>query len=478
MNTDSNDTEMLLGYLQGDLSADAVRELEQRLVEDNALRRQLLEHSTEEAALTDWAKSEGVSASLDDSTFQEDEMPPSRFPILRPVFSRPAIGLLAAAAVVVLGLSAALWLKPPETAPSPGVALLVASTDANWNAIDPEPGASLAAGKYQLTSGSVDLLFSDGAKVSLGGPAAFELKSTRHLHLESGQLVANISDEALGFVVTSPRSEVIDLGTEFGLSVDETGRTDVHVLDGLVEVLPSEQDKSEGSVTIAEGQARRFQSTPGTASNAIPVASRETLLGVSQPKALGLKMLRGSVRISKELSASDLTKKASGGNWIDLIAEQRAVTLTEPLAVSIDSTGSYRDFETLERTIQPGTKVDSYFLHFRPGSLEQVRGVIRFDQPIVAILCTGKHLHESDGLFGVPSVSYPKGGNPFRGLEPNGHPTKRNAQETDPDWEPDEIVLSQDRHTISIGAFANTERGFDQVRILTKARESNQANGF
>jgi hypothetical protein len=470
MNTDSNDTEMFLRYLNGDLDANAVREIEQRLVEDNALRRQLLELSTEEAALTDWAKSEGVSASIDDDTFQGDEIPPSHFPILRPVFSRPAIGLLAAAAMVVLGLSAALWLTPRGTALSPGVALLVASTDANWSDADPEPGASLAAGKYQLTSGSVDLLFSDGAKVSVGGPAAFELKSTRHLHLESGQLVANISDEALGFTVTSPRSEVIDLGTEFGLSVDETGRTDVHVLDGLVEVLPAQPGDAAGGVTIAEGQARRFDGTPGTASNEIPVASRETLLGVSHVDGLGLRMLRGSVRITKELTASDFTKKAIGGNWIDLIAEKRAVTITEPLAVSIDSTGSYRDFETLDRTIQPGARLDSYLLHFRPGSLEQVRGVIRFDQPIMAILCTGEHLNKSDALFGVASVVYPKGGNPFRGLEPNGHPTKLNSQDTDPDWQPDEIVLSQDRHTISIGAFANTERGFDQVRILTRAR--------
>jgi hypothetical protein len=283
-------------------------------------------------------------------------------------------------------------------------------------------------------------------------------------------MVANISDEALGFVVTSPRSEVIDLGTEFGLSVDETGGTDVHVLDGLVEVLPTKPGDSAAGVTIAKGQARRFANEPGIASNEIPVASRETLLGVSHVDGLGLKMLRGSVRTSKELSASDLTKKAIDGNWIDLIAEKRAVILTEPLAVSIDSTGSYSDFETLEKTTHSGIKVDSYFLHFRPGSLDQVRCVIRFDQPIVAILCTGKHLHESDSLFGVPTVVYPKGVNPFRGLEPNGHPTKRNAQGTDSNWQPDEIILSQDRHTISIGAFANTERGYDQVRILTRAQ--------
>lgn len=55
----------------------------------------------------------------------------------------------------------------------------------------------------------------------------------------------------------------------------------------------------------------------------------------------------------------------------------------------------------------------------------------------------------------------------FRGLEPNGRPTAGNARETRPGWQPDEIVLSQDRHTLSIRTFANTERGYDQIRVLT-----------
>ena len=181
-------------------------------------------------------------------------------------------------------------------------------------------------------------------------------------------------------------------------------------------------------------------------------------------------MLRGSVRVTDVLSAADFTKKAVGRNWIDLIAEKRNVTLTEPLTVSIDSTGSYRNFESLDQTLSSEAPLHSYLLHFRPGSLEQVRGVIRFDQPIVAILCTGEHLYESDAQFGVPLVVYPKGMNPFRGLEPNGLSTALDARETDPDWQPDEIVLSQDRHTISIRAFANTARGYDQVRVLTLAK--------
>ncbi|YCM44297.1 FecR domain-containing protein [Verrucomicrobiaceae bacterium 227] len=471
MTSNPKDTEALLSYLLGDLSADEVRKIEERLLEDKALRKQLLELSTEEAALTDWAKSEEVSASLDDRTFQDRVPSPSP----KSTFSEPVIWL-AAAAVLVLGFFGMTWWGQPEkTSPSPiassqSIALFAASIDAHWIGSDPQPGSSLSAGQYQLSSGSVDLVFSDGAKVSVGGPAVFELKSARHLHLESGQAVARISDEALGFIVTSPGSEVIDLGTEFGLSVDASGQTDVHVLDGLVEVHPSKPNNASSGVTISEGQARRFENSPANTSTAIPLSSRANLLGVSHVDALGLELLRGSVRITEELSSSAFKKEESEQNWIDLIPEKQAISLPGSLAISIDSAGSYRDFETIEKTINPEAPLDSYLLHFRPGNLEQVQGIIRFDQPIVAILCTGDHLRESDLLFGTPASFYPKGANPFRGLEPNGRPTALNAHKTNPNWQPDEIVLSQDRHTISIRAFANTERGYDQVRILTRAR--------
>lgn len=469
MHTDPADTDRLLSYLSGNLSIDAIRELEQRLLHDNTLRKQLLELSTEEVALTDWARSEGVSASLDESAFVREGVSqvPARGSSSR--VRKVTIGYLAAAAVFLLGLSGVLWLGQPQQPLMPGVALLVSSVDADWQDLNPAPGASLPIGRYQLTSGSVDLLFSEGAKVSLGGPAEFELKSVRHLHLENGQMVARISDEALGFIVTSPHSEVIDLGTEFGLAVDQAGMTDVHVIDGLVEVLPSNSKSAAAGVTIAEGNARRFGNTPGAVSNEIPVATRESLLGVSHVDDLGLELLRGSVRISGQLSVADFIVRTDGRNWIDLIPEKRGALLSEPLTVSINATGSYRNFESLSESLPSNTKLDSYLLHFRPGNLDEVRGVIRFDRPVVGIMCVSDHLYASDELFGVPAVVYPKGMNPFRGLEPNGRPTLLNSRETDPDWQPDEIVLSQDRHTISIRTFANTARGYDQVRVLTLA---------
>lgn len=449
----TKDTETLLAYLQGELDPDQITSLEKRLLEEDDLRKTIVELSTEEAALTDWAKAERVSIALDNDAFGEPD------PKRKTSFSGNA-GWWAAAAILILSAISFAWMNRTRSAVDTiNVAHLVASADAEWQGVAPSLNSAMALGRYQLNEGMIDLLFAGGAKVSVSGPANFDLKSTRHIHLDSGNLVAQIPDEALGFVVTSPQSEVVDLGTEFGLSVSESGQTEVHVLDGLVEVLPMNRgEKPTKGVMISEGEARRFTAADSTG---IPVASRSGLMG----DQFGLRMLRGSVRLVESLTKNDLIKKTGGRNWIDLIAEKKGVSLSEPLEVSINSPGSHRDFSALQQTLPSETKLNSYLLHFRPGSTNHVSGVIRFDQPIVAILCTGKHLKSSDELFGIPSVHYPAGANSFRGLEPNGFPTARGQQAK----HPDEIVLSQEMHTISIHTFANTERGYDQIRVLTRA---------
>ncbi|MEM7143643.1 MAG: FecR domain-containing protein [Verrucomicrobiota bacterium] len=473
MKIEPQDTERLLSYLAGELGVDDVRALEERLLAEEDLRTALLNLSIEESVLVDWAKTERVSVVLDNGVFGGEKENVSGDARGRAFSDRVrASGWWAAAAVFALSLVGLAWMGLGKGGEAQrGVADYVASIDASWRGETPVLNASMAVGPYELDRGSVDLLFAEGARVSVSGPARFELRSARHIHLDSGNLVAQISDEALGFIVTSPQSEVVDLGTEFGLSVDKTGRTDVHVLDGLVEVLPvNKADPAEGreGVMIAEGEARRFGDPSDGDAIVIPVSSRSGLVGDRHVNGLGVRMLRGSVRVADGITQDDLRRVTEGRNWIDLIVERRGVVLTEALDVSIQSPGSYRDFTDLQETVGSGESVDSYLLHFRPNSTSEVRGVIQFDRPIVAVLCSGEHLGASDSLFGVPSVYYPSGANSFRGLEPHGT-AARGLQGSDAEeWQPDEIVLSQDRMTLSIRTFAGVERGFDQIRILTE----------
>lgn len=459
----------LLAYLRGEASPDDVRAIERRLNHEPALRRLLLELSQEEVVLSEWARSEQIAVELDDMTLApESPKANTRTRSLaskkRWITAKPLIA--AAAAALALFVLAWLWIdrtRPSGSIPA-GLAQLVASTDAEWRGLSPQLTEPLAAGTYHLQQGAIDLVFVDGAKVSLRGPASFELRSSRHLHVTTGNVVARIPEEALGFVVTSPQSTVVDLGTEFGLAVDEAGNTDVHVLEGLVEVADTRDPSGQG-VLVEAGTAKRFVGKSSAVPVDIPLVSRVGLIGNGKVAQPGARMLRGSVRTVDALPKTAYTGTVTGPNRIEWITERRDVRLPKAITVTIDSPGNYRDYEGLASEIPAGTQLTSHLLHFRPGSKAPVFGVIRFDNPIVGILSTGEHLHRSDALFGISSVHYPKNENPFRGLEPASPATAKGRD--DPSWQPDEIILSQDQRTIAIRTAANPERGVDQLRILT-----------
>ena len=72
----------------------------------------------------------------------------------------------------------------------------------------------------------------------LQGPAELVLVSGSEARLVHGTLTARVPTPARGFTILSPRGKVVDLGTEFGLSVDDEGDTTVRVFDGQVAAFP------------------------------------------------------------------------------------------------------------------------------------------------------------------------------------------------------------------------------------------------
>ena len=80
--------------------------------------------------------------------------------------------------------------------------------------------------------------------------------------------MAYVPDKNSGFKVDTPKTEVLDLGTEFGVSVEENGDTEIHVLEGLVETSTRGKkaliNKSEAKVyssdkeVLAKADAGRF----------------------------------------------------------------------------------------------------------------------------------------------------------------------------------------------------------------------------
>ncbi len=87
-----------------------------------------------------------------------------------------------------------------------------------------------------LREGLVKIRLDDGAEVLIQSPARFRAEGTNQLYLDFGKLRSTVPPSALGFVVRTPAATIVDYGTEFGVLVERTGRTEAHVFKGKVQL--------------------------------------------------------------------------------------------------------------------------------------------------------------------------------------------------------------------------------------------------
>ncbi len=87
-----------------------------------------------------------------------------------------------------------------------------------------------------LESGLVEIKFGNGARVILEGPSRFEVQSHAAGGLQLGKLVAWVPVKAHGFCIHTPGMRIVDLGTEFAVSVNQQRVAYLHVFDGRVSV--------------------------------------------------------------------------------------------------------------------------------------------------------------------------------------------------------------------------------------------------
>ena len=177
-------------------------------------------------------------------------------------------------------------LSGKQEATSVGIALVTRLVDVTWHESEKQftVGDALSVGVVGLESGVAQIEFFCGATVILEGPARLVLESSTVARLQSGRLRAQVPPAARGFQIHADDLRVVDLGTEFGVAVNE-GEADVQVFDGEVELYQP------------NGEQRLV-----TAGNAITHAAS----GVVEPaeltpdQFLGLEALDDRVRNQKE----------------------------------------------------------------------------------------------------------------------------------------------------------------------------------
>lgn len=319
-------------------------------------------------------------------------------------------------------------------------------------------GSAVGLQTLSLTSGRVELDFGSGAKVFLRGPAEFSLLSTSRGKLHFGELSASVPDGAEGFVIDTPSVEVVDLGTEFGVSVSRAGVADLHVFKGAVEARTTGVDEQPGSLFRLEAsQTRRFAPDVALPTempyNAAWFPSVPQFSG-QEPQTRGAVCL---LRLAPENVEAD---KLESDDFILLFEEQVAVTLARPLPVTFSDPGRYDLFRGKSKRLAAGTRVSSYLLHFDSVMLNgrshrlRLDGSVTFPHPILGVIAAGKHLLQTDRLLGHPETAY--GDIRSRGLDSN---LRDNTY--------DIVTLSEDRLTLDLSF--SVRKSCDQLRVLIAA---------
>lgn len=196
------------------------------------------------------------------------------------------VGALAALVLFMLTLA-----KSKEEGPQP-IATLVAEHQAVWKTTVPTvAGANRGAsrqvlpGTLDLTDGRAELQISD-VRLTLLAPVQLELIDARTVRVLNGRIRAVVGPESVGFRVLTATMDVVDLGTEFGIAVDEDGGAAVHVFKGVVvasavgqrQVVPIYENEAGlavdgGTITGIDVDPKQFALTPAMTLDHLPPAA-------------------------------------------------------------------------------------------------------------------------------------------------------------------------------------------------------------
>lgn len=367
------------------------------------------------------------------------------------------------AAAVMLATGAAFWWWGGDRTGDEGGALVAAvvsdqSPDALWSGANAPSGTGHAvpAGRYRLAQGSARLRLDNGVDLLLTGPVDLELRSSDYGVLHRGRLAARVPPQAIGFRVDAGNLRVVDLGTEFGLVMDNEQRPGVHVFEGKVEASVAD-GRTTAWLELNGGQTARLDHRQA----ALEPMSFEPVSFPQLPAEAGMPQTTGNVRYLHTPPAS-LDAGVFEHDYILVLPERQNFALPRGLNVAASEPGEYPrpGVPRLPPTrLYQGTRVCSYLAHYdrpRHGAASHSTGSITFDRPILGVITGGRALAESDVLLGNPATAYEP--SPQRVLELSG-----------PSEIVDSFTVSADRRTLSLRWHITAH--VDELRILVAASE-------
>ncbi|MEY2598455.1 MAG: hypothetical protein RLZZ142_714 [Verrucomicrobiota bacterium] len=166
----------------------------------------------------------------------------------------PFLFQIAAAAVLLALLgTASLWFRAKPALP---FAVLSASPEASASveAYRQHPAASR---EFHLPQGHLVVQVPSGVRLELSAPARLQFLTPMRVRVLSGKITADVGERGKGFVLETPQSRIVDLGTRFGVDASNPAHTDVVVFSGLVQVY--EQQSGNKLSDLRTGEAMRVK---------------------------------------------------------------------------------------------------------------------------------------------------------------------------------------------------------------------------
>lgn len=145
----------------------------------------------------------------------------------------------AAALALLAGFGALKWQGAMTASPVTAQVVRVVELD-EQSARTLTVGEVVTDRAVELLQGMVEMRTELGVQVVVEAPARYRWLAAERLMVSEGRASAEVPSGAEGFVIVTPDTEVEDLGTRFGVSVDREGRSEVHVFEG--EVVARSQD--------------------------------------------------------------------------------------------------------------------------------------------------------------------------------------------------------------------------------------------
>lgn len=309
------------------------------------------------------------------------------------------------------------------------------------------PQSVRAGDHFEVSSGLIRMDFKNGAVAAIEAPLKVTILSGMEIHLQSGRLNAWCPDSAHGFKVRTSTAVLTDLGTSFGISASEQGKSEFIVLDGLVEV-----EKGGEKIRVKEGNAIEAR-TGNLMKSVIFDASG---FKKTWPISNGILSTRGAVIPADPDTPEKLSLVEDNYNVL-VIPEKRNVPFQSAIQAEIIGPGSLPgNIDGVLKEIAPltGKRLSSFLIRYNPvGTVPEAHflkfeGEVTFDRPVLAIAAQRDALTRTDAMFATGAwVSE------FRGIELE--------QLLNPS---DSVTLSDDRKTVKVVFYAGAST--DEVRVI------------